>query len=93
MTMPDNQVLPAMVTLWRELLRRPELDADADFFSAGGQSMLAVRLLQRARDAVGVRPTISTLVSAPTPRTFTARLLELRAEREQSVTTNGRDSA
>jgi Condensation domain/Phosphopantetheine attachment site len=70
--------LSAVLTLWREVLDQPGLDADTDFFAAGGQSLLAVRLLERTGRRLGFRIPLDTLISAPTPRSFAARLTALQ---------------
>jgi aryl carrier-like protein len=74
----DAGLLAEVLDLWRQALERPELDEDADFFLHGGRSLVAARLLQRVRRLVGVRVPLDVLLSAPTPRAFTERVLELR---------------
>jgi acyl carrier protein len=74
----DADLLAEVLETWRQVLDRPELDEDADFFLHGGQSLVAARLLQRVRRLVGVRVPLDLLLSAPTPRAFTERLLVLR---------------
>lgn len=77
--------LAAVLTLWRELLGQPELDADTDFFAAGGQSLIAVRVLQRTGRRVGFRVPLDTLTSAPTARSFAERLAVLRLGVERNA--------
>lgn len=36
-------------TLWREILQRDEIDRDADFFALGGDSILALQIVAKAR--------------------------------------------
>ncbi|NRQ33079.1 hypothetical protein HII36_14690 [Nonomuraea sp. NN258] len=78
MTTAVDEFLPALLDLWRELLEQPEAGQDTDFFYAGGTSIHAVRLLQRARTAFGLRIPLDALITAPTPRLFAERLAELR---------------
>jgi acyl-coenzyme A synthetase/AMP-(fatty) acid ligase/thioesterase domain-containing protein len=63
--------------LWADVLGLPALGADDDFFALGGDSLAAERLLARVVSDLGVSAadvTSATLVQAPTPATFAARL-------------------
>ncbi|GAA3440222.1 phosphopantetheine-binding protein [Kutzneria kofuensis] len=62
------------VALWRELLGRDDVDADSNFFTEGGRSLLGARLVSRARTLTGVRVGLRVLIEAPTPRRFAAEL-------------------
>ncbi|AVT38330.1 hypothetical protein C6W10_19910 [Plantactinospora sp. BB1] len=59
---------------WSDLLETTELDAHAHFFSQGGHSLLAARLVARVRHELGATMTYADLVDAPTPRLLAARL-------------------
>lgn len=76
----DQALLAKILTLWRVLLDQPDLDVDMDFFAAGGQSLLAARMLAEVKRLVGFRIPLAYLFSAPTPRTFVESLVLLRAE-------------
>jgi CubicO group peptidase (beta-lactamase class C family) len=76
----DEALLDDLLALWRELLGRPDLSADADFFASGGRSLLAIQLLQRLRRSLAVPIPLDALISAPTPRKLAERLTVLRAE-------------
>ncbi|MBP0618992.1 non-ribosomal peptide synthetase [Cupriavidus consociatus] len=39
----------ALAALWREILQREQVDRDADFFALGGDSILALQIVARAR--------------------------------------------
>ncbi|MGW2634473.1 amino acid adenylation domain-containing protein [Streptomyces chattanoogensis] len=52
---PADEVL----ALFRRVLGRPELTADADFFTAGGHSLLAVRVLYGLRDRFAAHLTVA----------------------------------
>jgi dienelactone hydrolase len=56
-----------MVEIWRSVLGRPELDATADFFATGGDSLAAVEIVTRIGDLVGHEVPIAMLLTAPTP--------------------------
>lgn len=66
-----------LLMYWRQMLRRPELDADANFFTSGGTSLLGAMLVQRIRKSVGVGVKLADLFANPTPNLLAARLSEL----------------
>ncbi|MEH0969856.1 serine hydrolase [Micromonospora sp. CPCC 205546] len=77
---PGEALLGDVLARWRELLRQPELSADANFFLSGGRSLLAIQFLQRLSREIAIPIPLDTLFSAPTPRQFAGRLAALRAE-------------
>ncbi|HET9382915.1 MAG TPA: condensation domain-containing protein, partial [Streptomyces sp.] len=67
--------------LFAEVLGRDTVTADANFFRSGGHSLLAGRLVNRVRGALGVQLGIRDLFLAPTPAALHRRLTETtRAE-------------
>jgi thioesterase domain-containing protein/acyl carrier protein len=67
--------LPEMIALWRRLLNLPSVGADDDFFDLGGDSLLALNLLQELERATGRALPITAIYDAATP----AKLLDLVA--------------
>ncbi|MGI9621909.1 MAG: thioesterase domain-containing protein, partial [Acidimicrobiales bacterium] len=57
-----------MTELWRRTLGVATLGADEDFFSRGGNSLLAMELLARIDDEYGVQLPLSAMFDARTPR-------------------------
>ncbi|MFL6119325.1 phosphopantetheine-binding protein [Actinophytocola sp.] len=63
----DSRLLDQLVALWRETLADPEIGPDDNFFTVGGHSLLALRLLGRLHELTGVELTLVDLLEAPTP--------------------------
>lgn len=57
-----------ILTVWREVLRRPAAGPDDDFFELGGDSLLGLSLLDRLNEVSGRRIPLLALFQAPTPR-------------------------
>jgi acyl-CoA synthetase (AMP-forming)/AMP-acid ligase II/aryl carrier-like protein len=69
---PRTPAEAALASIWASLLRRPEVGVHDDFFALGGDSVLAVQVAARAREAglpvtprqVFLHPTIAELAAA-----------------------------
>ncbi|MGW3516525.1 type I polyketide synthase [Streptomyces hydrogenans] len=75
---PEADAAPArtpgdlVAARWTELLGRPGLTPDADFFDLGGDSLLVVRLAHRLGEDLGVRVPVRSLLTGPTLAEHTA---------------------
>lgn len=49
----DGSVASTIEAIWRQVLKRTEIDPDANFFDLGGHSLLLVHVLQQLRATVG----------------------------------------
>ncbi|GGU98710.1 non-ribosomal peptide synthetase [Streptomyces litmocidini] len=69
-TAPADDDERAVVALWADLLgAAPDtVGTTDDFFAAGGNSIVATRLLGRIRDALGRAPSLAAFYADPTPR-------------------------
>lgn len=56
------------VEAFSEVLHDESVDADTDFFEAGGDSVLAGRVVARLRARTGARVSLRAFFDAPTPR-------------------------
>ncbi|MBG0560225.1 condensation domain-containing protein [Actinoplanes aureus] len=59
---------------FRAVLRRDDIDADADFFVSGGHSLMLTALVTWLHRETGVRPRMADLFEAPTARGVARRL-------------------
>lgn len=76
--------LPTVLQAFRELLEQPQLDADSDFFAAGGDSILSLQLIARLRQD-GLRLMPKQLLEQPTPRGLASTIKVLEKPQAASV--------
>jgi acyl transferase domain-containing protein len=74
---PAGDLLDRLHEVWLQALGVDEVQSDQDFFDAGGNSLTAVELMARVREAFGVELSIGLLLRA---RTF-AELADILRER------------
>jgi acyl carrier protein len=55
-----------LAAIWREVLRKPDVGLDEDFFDAGGHSMAFLRVGALIRQRLGVDVTLLRLLTHPT---------------------------
>lgn len=70
---PQSRAEQAMAALWCELLAVENIGLEDNFFSLGGDSLIATRLMSRLPE-VGYRGTLASLFRQPTLRAFAATL-------------------
>lgn len=70
---PVDERERAIATIWSELLGVPQVWRDDSFFSVGGHSLLAARMIDRVRTHFGHAPGLEVLWQAPTLKAFCAR--------------------
>lgn len=81
----DLDLASLVLTVARDVLEQPPLSLDDDFFTAGGDSLLAMHLVGRLSRASGLRVRVSHLFAQPVLREFAAALEQLRgAQRPDS---------
>ena len=70
-----EQVERTLVGIWSEVLGRPTVAVDDDFFELGGDSLTATRILSRLQQALPVAVTMEQVLTSPTIAAL-ARVLE-----------------
>ncbi|MFZ6874495.1 amino acid adenylation domain-containing protein [Undibacterium sp. Di27W] len=72
-----NDAMPAandLVRIWQELLGVADLHGDDDFFDLGGDSLIAVRLIERVRHGMNAHVALSDLFDASSLSAFAERV-------------------
>ena len=103
---PSSPIEETLSEIWSELLHRDRVGVREDFFAAGGDSLLANRMVARIRDALGIEVPLREVFTAPTIQDLAAvlvslavragddaALLDLLAELEQSDADRGRQAS
>lgn len=71
---PDTALEKSLCALFAEVLDLPHVDVDDGFFTLGGQSLRAARLVALIRRTLGLRAGIQDLFAAPSVAALAARL-------------------
>jgi amino acid adenylation domain-containing protein/non-ribosomal peptide synthase protein (TIGR01720 family) len=71
---PKGETEQKLVEIWSELLGRSDIGVDDNFFDAGGQSLLLLRMHRLIESTFGVRLQIVKLLEHPTIRRLAANL-------------------
>jgi acyl carrier protein len=62
---PTTPTEQAIVVIWQEILRRPQISADANFFEMGGHSLTATQVVSRIRQQFSVEIALRVLFESP----------------------------
>ncbi|MBN9248185.1 MAG: alpha/beta fold hydrolase, partial [Hyphomicrobium sp.] len=91
---PRDTVERELAAMWKEMLGVQRISITDDFFDLGGQSLIAVRLLNRICKHFAVELPLSVLFQAPTIAA-TAELLRgpFKADEEEGLSKPGEDEA
>ncbi|WP_156094992.1 non-ribosomal peptide synthetase, partial [Nocardia lijiangensis] len=76
---PQGLVEQTVAGIFADLLDRPEIGADDNFFDLGGNSLVATRALSRIGEVVGVAVPVQVIFEAPTVADLAERISQLRA--------------
>ena len=64
----------AILAIFRRVLPGCDVDVDSDFFTVGGDSLLATRVLSAVARECGVELTFDAFLLAPTPAALAATI-------------------
>ncbi|MCI4664764.1 MAG: condensation domain-containing protein [Neomegalonema sp.] len=78
-------VIPKLIEIWGEVLDRPGVSAQTDFFDAGGHSLSAMRMISRVNKNFGLKLKVAALFKAPSLSQFAGLILAERPELEPSA--------
>lgn len=92
---PATPTEAALAGIWSEVLDRPEIERDGDFFSIGGDSLLATKAVARTRRRWGARLTVRHMLAHRTLRALAEVIDAEIADAEATGTTTpaGEDAA
>nr|APD71702.1 type I polyketide synthase 8 [Streptomyces sp.] len=85
LTRPDGTEA-ALAQLWCEVLGLPRATQDDNFFTLGGESLMAVYFLSQLRERLGLRLSMSSFVAAPTFGQLLSSVRLLRPEPSATAT-------
>src|SRR5690606_9403904 len=74
---PEDWLLQQLSGIWQQLLDRPHIGPEENFFDLGGHSLLLVRLRTALQQHFNQAPPINALFAHPTLRSLTQHLLQL----------------
>jgi acyl carrier protein len=69
-----TEIQRTLLAMWREVLKRPDIGCDDDFFLFGGDSLSALDLLHRIEEELRCWLPLNVLIEAPTVRQLEERL-------------------
>ncbi|MET7834676.1 non-ribosomal peptide synthetase [Micromonospora sediminicola] len=64
---PGDAFVQRMVAVWADVLGMEDISPDDDFYSLGGHSLHAIRLISRVKAAFGIELSMASVLSARTP--------------------------
>lgn len=92
---PKSELENVLHAIWSRLLQREVVDIDLNFFAAGGNSLLMMRMIHALRERTGVRITVKDVFGHPTIRRLAAALdrrteiTEIQQERPRELLGSG----
>ncbi|AUX38594.1 MULTISPECIES: type I polyketide synthase [Sorangium] len=82
---PATELQCAIAAIWRSTLGLDEIGIDSDFFSLNGDSLLAIQMLSRVRNEIGLDIPVSSFFANPTIRALTHIVAPMLPEPERTT--------
>ncbi len=79
-TTTDPAVKAAIVTIWCEVLKKPEIDDNASFFEIGGDSLKALMMREQVKAVLGADLGVTDVFKYPTARSLAAYVSAMGVE-------------
>ncbi len=73
---PSTPTELALAQIWQEVLRKPSISADDNFFDLGGHSLLATQVVSRVRERLNVEMALRSIFETPTIAGLAATLAD-----------------
>lgn len=86
---PRGALEESLAALWKKLLGLASVGRDENFFTLGGDSLLATRLVTEVRTALGVELPMREVMRVPTVLGMSALVEELRSAEHHATTGDG----
>ena len=83
--LPDNDIERQVLAVMAQVLNQPELNMTDDFFSVGGHSILAARVITNLNKTLGVKLPMRAIFEAPTAAQLTTHIAPVTAEKAHST--------
>jgi acyl-coenzyme A synthetase/AMP-(fatty) acid ligase len=83
---PSTDTEERMAAIWRDILRVDDVYRDTNFFAVGGHSLLAIRVLGRVRDELGIELPLVSVFDKPTLRALSGEIDKLAGAHEAPQT-------
>jgi amino acid adenylation domain-containing protein len=82
---PRDELETSLEALWRDVLGGAPVGVHDNFFSIGGHSLLAVRLLSRVRKTLAIDLSVAALMKGPTIGLMAEQIRRLESAREHAI--------
>ncbi|HWV64271.1 non-ribosomal peptide synthetase [Chitinophaga sp.] len=69
---PVSEEETRLLDIWRDILKKPDIQVTSDFYLSGGDSIKAIRMIATLNKTAGVKLTVSDLLTHPTVRQLLA---------------------
>jgi hypothetical protein len=77
---PEGETEEGLAAIWAEVLQVERVGRQDNFFELGGRSLLAVQVIARVRQSMGIEVGVSDLFSRPVLRDFAESIIDRQLE-------------